>query len=273
MGPAVILIARGRVPALLAAALLVIAALDAPAAEPAAEPQAGERKQDADIERYRELSLALMVAAGASRDWAERLAPRGAAAERPSPAGGSLAPPVPVRNLETPLQQIAGQRQAIADAAQIFRFAFDHEPDIEAELARLAAQHPDGIVALDAAALAEDALLIRSALTSGIEYLGRLAEPGWLDGLDSYREQTVFLRNMLEYWDFERELAALTADALRDTGTRMEAYERLLEVDPRFDAFTQHLRAVQLIYRQYGSKAEAPEDPSDELIEAASQVD
>ena len=255
-----------------ASAVRRVARLAAAASFALAALAQGASAQDA-VDRYRELSLSLMVSEGAGREWAERLAPEAFAADLQAGADESLAPPVPVAALETPLHRIAEQREAIADAARIFRFAAEREADIEAELARIAADDPAGVAALDPATLAEDALLIRSALASSIEFLGRQGQPSWLDGLDPYRERTVYLRNMLEYWSFDQELAAITADALRDTGARMEAYQRLLEVDPRYDAFTQHLRAVEFIYRQYGSKIKPPDDPSDELIDSASKVD
>lgn len=221
------------------------------------------------VERYRELSLALMVAEGASPEWVDALAP-GLPSAAPS---GALEPPLRIEALQTPLNRIVDQRDTVTEAARLFRFVIERRGEIDAELQRIAAAHPDEVAALDPARLAEDALIARSALSAGIEYSGRDAEPAWVAGLEAYQQETVYLRNMMEYWEFDQELAAITEQALLDTGTRIEAYQRLLEVDPRLDAFTQHLRAVEHIYRSYGAKVKPPDDPSEDLIREASKVD
>lgn len=224
-------------------------------------------------ERYRELNLVLMIAEGASREWAHTLAPGSQQTVGDRAPSTDLAPPVPVGKLQTPLNRIVDQRRTVADAARIFQFAVDRRPDIEAEIARTAVEHPDAVAALDPIQLAEDALIIRSSLIATIEYLGQDAEPAWLEGLEPYRQKTVYLRNMMEYWAFDRELSAITEQALLDTGSRIDAYRRLIEVDPRLDAFAQHLRAVEFVYRHYGKELKPPEDPSEKLIDAASRVD
>jgi hypothetical protein len=252
----------------------VLALLVAPLTAPGGTPVGAAADAQADLERYRELTLVLMVAEGAAADWVRALNPEAPATGGDPPATAGLAPPFPVQELQTPLNRIVDQRQAVADAARIFRFALDRQPDIRAELTRIAADYPDRVASLDPARLAEDALIIRTALAGSIEFLARDAYPQWLNGLAGYQQKTIYLRNMMEYWAFDRELVAITDQALLDTGSRMEAYQRLLEVDPRLDAFTQHLRAVEFIYRQKSDKqAKPPDDPSEELIEAASQVD
>lgn len=222
--------------------------------------------------RYRELNLVLMVAEGAGDAWIDALAPDGDDAPVP-PGRAGLEPPVRVQDLQTPLNRIVDPRRTVADAARLFRFANRRRQDIRAELVRIAAAHPEAVAAADPVALAEDALIVRSGLATAIEFLGRGEPERWMDGLESYRRSTVHLRNTMEFWTFDQELAAITDQALLDTGTRIEAYQRLLEVDPRLDAFSQHLRAVEFIYRQYGKKVKPPEDPSDELIEKTSRVD
>lgn len=249
--------------ALVLAVILVLQPLSA------ATGDADTAGKEPAVERYRELSLALMVTEGASREWVDALAPD----LPPAAASGALEPPLRLDALQTPLNRIVDQRETVTGAARLFRFALDRRDEIDAELQRIAAEHPDEVAALDPARLAEDALIARSALAAGIEYLARNARPGWLPGLEAWQQDTVYLRNMMEYWEFDQELAAITDQALLDTGTRIEAYQRLLEVDPRLDAFTQHLRAVEHIYRSYGTRVKPPDDPSEDLIRDASEVD
>lgn len=235
------------------------------AATVAAEGPAGPAEP---LDRYREWNLVLMVSEGADAAWAAHLGAGDEALSRHGP----LVPPVPVASLQTPLNRIADPAATVADAARLFRFARSRESDLRDAIERFADEHPEAVMTLDPARLAEDALIIRSALAADIEYLGR-DRPGWRGGLGRYQAKTVYLRNMMEFWTFDQELAALTEQALRETGTRIEAYQRLLEVDPRLDAFTHHLRAVEYVYREYGRKREDPDDPSDRLIDDASRVD
>ncbi len=246
----------GRVATVLLSALPVAGAADGTTAE---------------LDRYRDLNLVLMIAEGAGLDWAQRLG--GAETGQLELSAAELASPVDLDRLQTPLNRIADPERNVAEAATLFRYARAHDEAIRSQIADFATAHPAAVTRIDPAQLAEDALIIRSALTADIEFLGRDSHPAWLPGLDVYRQKTVYLRNMMEYWSFDRELAALTEQALLDTGTRIEAYQRLLAVDPRLDAFTQHLRAVEHVYRQYGIKSKDPDDPSDGLIDAASQVD
>ena len=237
-----------------------------------------------EADRYRQFNLVLMVSEGVDPAFLGVLesAPFG---EPPERAGAHPFPQVDIDAFQTPLNRIVDQQALIDQAAEVFRFAQENRGAITQAMEDLAESHPGQVAEVDLIRLAEDAVIIRTSLTGSFEYLlsqglwasadpaadaGSAAIPGYLE---TYRNRTLFLRNVMEYWEFERELAAITDEAMDDTGGRMEAYQRMLEDEPSLDSFRQHLQAVEYIYWQArGRKGKPPELPGDELIEAESRV-
>jgi hypothetical protein len=217
-------------------------------------------------EKYRQLNLILMISEGVEAGFLQHL---GLA----DPSESNL-PEVRVDDFQTPLNRIADQKALVSNAAKLFRFALANEPEMVATLAELAANNPQEIAQVDLVLLAEDAIIIRTALSGSFEYLLDPGDPVEQGYLESYQQRTVYLRNVMEYWTFEQELAAITDEAMQETGGKMEAYQRFLEDQPELDSFKQHLQAVEHIYWQSrGGKGKPPKLPGDELIESEAKVD
>lgn len=231
-------------------------------------------------ERYRQLNLILMVSEGIEPAFLQRLLdhPSGDQGTRPT---AETFPAIEVDNFQTPLNRIVEQDAMISSVARVFQYALDNHAGITQTLEELATSDPAAVAQVDLIQLAEDAIIVRTAITGSLEYQsshgmsgsaenGDPAMPGYLD---SYRNRTVYLRNVMEFWQFEVELAAITDSAMVDTGGRMDAYQRMLEDQTDLDSFKQHLQAVENIYWQTRHrKGKPPSIPSDELIEAESKV-
>ena len=182
-------------------------------------------------------------------------------------------PLLQVDDFQTPLNRIVDQRATLANAARLFQFANDNEESIQLKLAELAAVTPQEVMELNLIQLAEDAIIIRTALTGSIEYEVANSDPIMNGYLQTYKDETVHLRNVMEYWSFDQELAAITNEAMDDTGGRMESYQRMLEDEPNLDTLKQHLQAVELMYEQItGRKRKVDKTPHDKLILQESQV-
>ena len=234
--------------------------------------------------QYRQLNLVLMVSEGVEPGFLAALdsQPSG---DTPVESTGGTFPQVEVDDFQTPLNRIVDQRALMHKAAQVFRYAKENRAGIGTAIEAMAQSDPAEVAQVDVIKLAEDAIIIRTALTGSFEYLlsngvwttaagGGGAGNDMISGfLETYRNRTLFLRNVMEYWQFEQELAAITDQAMDEAGGRMEAYQRMLEDEPNLDSFRQHLQAVEYIYWQTrGGKGKPPELPGDELIEAESRV-
>jgi hypothetical protein len=126
---------------------------------------------------------------------------------------------------------------------------------------------------VDLVQLAEDAIIVRTALAGSIEYLAKDGHPELTDKLKVYRNATVYLRNVMEYWKFDRELSAITANAMKNTGGKMAAYQRMLEDEPNLQGFKQHLQAVEEIYKKASEhKVKPPDLKTKKLIEEEAKV-
>jgi len=223
-------------------------------------------------ERYRQLNLMVMVSAGISHVFVEQLLPRqppGAEAGAPE----ELVPLLAIEDFQTPLNRIVDQRQMIARAARVFRYTLDHRPDIERELVEIAASYPEQVAEVNLIQLAEEAIIIRSALAGSIEYLASEGDSAMAANLEPYQQRTIYLRDVMEYWKFDKELVAITENAIRDTGGKMAAYQRMLEDEPNLEGFKQHLQAVEAIYKNTQPlKVKKKDLESKELIESESEV-
>jgi len=223
-------------------------------------------------EKYRQLNLILMVSEGVESGFLEQLG-LSLSEESAAAASSRKLPQVQVDDFQTPLNRIVDQQAMVNNAAGLFRFALENEPEIVTTLAQLAASSPEDVSQVDLVMLAEDAIIIRTALSSSFEYLLDPENPLARDYLERYQDRTIYLRNVMEYWSFEQELAAITDEAMQETGGKMDAYQRFLEDQPELDSFKQHLQAVEHIYWQSrGGKGKPPKLPGDELIESEAQV-
>jgi hypothetical protein len=207
-------------------------------------------------EQYRQLSLLSLVASGAEPALLALLAPFEA---QPGESGGLE---LGLDDYVQPLARIVDQEILLAGAAQMFRFARANGPEIQARMTGIARAHPILISMVDVNGIAADAIIIRNAVADSLEYAleyglknGEPAAPAEdLARVQAFREQTVHLRNMMEYNEFEEELAQLTEEAIIDLGGRLDAYQRMFddEVDP--ELISRRVESAEIMNRQVGSR-------------------
>jgi hypothetical protein len=221
-------------------------------------------------DKYRQLNLILMVSEGIDETFVHQLLPRESAETTLTKED---IPHLEIDDFQTPLNRIVDQRAMITQAAHVFRFALENRANIQLEITELAASDPAQVSQVNLIQLAEDAIIIRSALAGSIEYLAGQGDPAMAANLETYQLRTIYLRNVMEYWKFDKELDAITDDAMKDTGGRMAAYQRMLEDEPNLMGFKQHLQAVEQIYKNTQALKVNPKDlESKELIEQESEV-
>jgi len=235
-------------PALLVAALLlagpvrVLAAFDFASLEPLAPG-----------EQYRQLSLLSLVAGGVDPALLELLTPIEQVQAR-RVAAGEAAIELGLDDYVKPLARIIDPDILLAGAAQLFRFARENGPEIQARMTQIARDNPILISMVDVNEIAADAIIIRNAIADGIEYSGTLDDPTTAVQAKALREQTVYLRNMMEFNEFQEELSAITDEAIIDLGGRLDAYQRMFddEVDP--ELIKRRVQSAQIMNQQTQSR-------------------
>jgi hypothetical protein len=138
----------------------------------------------------------------------------------------------------------------------MFAFARANSAEIQARMTRIAREHPILISMVDVNEIAADAIIIRTSIADSLEYaLQDGAEPAQdIAHVQDFREQTVHLRNMMEYNQFEAELAQITEEAIVDLGGRLDAYQRMFddEVDP--ELISRRVESAEIMNRQTGDR-------------------
>ena len=149
-----------------------------------------------------------------------------------------------------PLARIVDQDILLAGAAQLFQFARENGPEIQARMTQIARDNPILISMVDVNEIAADAIIIRNAIADGIEYSAVIADPAAPAQVRALREQTVYLRNMMEFNEFQQELAIITEEAIIDLGGRLDAYQRMFddEVDP--ELIKRRVESAQIMNQQ-----------------------
>lgn len=217
-------------------------------------------------EQYRQLNLIVMISEGVEAPFLKQL--QSATGQDVVVAKRNQQPQINPDDFQSPLNRIVDQRELIGEASWIFKYALDNNETISNELDSLAKNNPNSIASVDLVPLAEDAILIRTALSGSIENLAQQEYEAMLPSLMAYQNRTVYLRNVMEYWKFDAELTAITNEAMDQTGGRMDAYQRLLEDQPNLRSFRRHLQSVENIYRKSkDQKRDTPEQVGDALIE------
>ena len=188
-------------------------------------------------EQYRQLSLIVLIARGADPALMDAIAPRD------SEAGGRAVTSLGPDDYKTPLFRIVDQESMLAGAAFLLRYAQDSETEIHARLAAINEANPVLISMVDMNAITEDAIIIRNAIADAISYSDRADDPVVAVHLENYRTQTIHIRNVMEYEQFDEELARLTEEAIASVGGKLDAYQRMFdeevgskELDRQFDA-------------------------------------
>jgi len=188
-------------------------------------------------EQYRQLSLIVLIARGADPALMDAIAPRD------SQKGGRAVTSLGPDDYKTPLFRIVDQESMLAGAAFLLRYAQDSEADIRTRLAAINEANPVLISMVDMNAITEDAIIIRNAIADAISYSDLADDPEVAGHLDDYREQTIHIRNVMEYEQFDEELGRLTDEAIASVGGKLDAYQRMFdeevgskELDRQFDA-------------------------------------
>jgi hypothetical protein len=222
-------------------------------------------------EQYRQYNLLVMVAEGMDPAFVDELQSAG---PRQLEADENLFPQIKVDDYQTPLNRIVDQNALIANALGVIRFVQANRASILSALDTIAKTQPGAVAEVNLVELAEDAIIVRTALSNALEYRdGGDSDATGEAYLQAYHAKTVYLRNVMEYWAFSEELDSITEDAMDSTGGRMEAYQRLLEDEPAMDSFKQHLDAVENIYwLARNKKGKPPKLPGDELIDSEAKV-
>jgi hypothetical protein len=192
-------------------------------------------------DQYRQLSLMLLVSAGVDEPMLEVLAP--VALQRPETV------PFQPDDYTTPLARIVDQTSLLAGAEQLFRFVRDNESAIRTRLLVLESDS-DALAVIDQQKLDEDAILIRQAIADSMVYAG-LGEAG-LDVSERYRQQTVVLRNALEFVEFKQALDRITDQAIASVGGKLDAYQRMFDDETNTGTFDRRIRSAELIYLPEG---------------------
>jgi hypothetical protein len=193
-------------------------------------------------ERYRQLSLVLLLAGATNPALIHTMAPVNEISEL-TPAGiDSLKI---LERYPEPLWRIANPEAMLSGAAQLFRYARENEAAIREELYLIEAANPILISMVDVNALVEEAIIIRSAIADSIQYLKQPPEAGTEIYLQTFREETVHLRNMMEYSLFTHDLDILTDAAILGLSGKLNAYQRMVDEDVDHDSVRERIVAAE----------------------------
>jgi len=206
-------------------------------------------------EQYRQLSLISLVSGGIDPAMLQLLQPTVRAMEERRAAGERVLD-LTIDDYVKPLARIVDQDMLLANAAQMFEFARANSAEIQARMTRIARANPILISMVDVNETAADAIIIRTAIADAVEYSSVIDDPAASLQVQAFREQTVYLRNMMEFNQFQEELAAITAEAIVDLGGRLDAYQRMFneEVDP--ELIKRRIESAQIMNQQTGDRFE-----------------
>jgi len=195
-------------------------------------------------EQYRQLSLIVLISGGATTELLDALTPQGVNNE--GRAASNLSPD----DYKTPLIRIVDQESMLAGAAFLLRFAQDSGEDIQTSLAAINSSNPVLVSMVDMNAITEDAIIIRNAISDAIGY-SSLAENEKIEvHLQNYRNQTIRIRNIMEYELFDKELTRLTDEAILSVGGKLDAYQRMFDEEVDSKEFDRQFDAADYIFNR-----------------------
>ena len=199
-------------------------------------------------EQYRQLSLLMLVAGGVDSRFLDLLMPP----DGPAGEQADLA----LDDFVTPLARIVDQQTLLVNAAQMMRFAQSNRPEIEARMTAIVRANPILISMVDVNAIAADAIIIRNSIADSVEYSDSIDDPGRSALVEDFRGQTIYLRNMMEYNQFQEELAEITNQAIIDLGGRLDAYQRMFNEDVDSDLIKRRIESAEIMNQQTGNRYE-----------------
>jgi len=203
-------------------------------------------------EQYRQLSLLSLMAGGVGPSMLDLLQP---AVDRQAEAGEAPFE-LQLEDYVKPLARIVDQDRLLAGAAGLFRFARDNATEIQARMTQIARDNPILISMVDVNELAADAIIIRNAVADAIEYSDLMQDPATASRVEAFRGQTIYLRNMMEYNQFQEELAVITEKAIIDLGGRLDAYQRMFTDDVDSELIQRRVESAEIMNRQTGDRFE-----------------
>lgn len=230
-----------------------LAALWCPLALPAAAHAAIDFESIAEKpagEQYRQLSLLMLITGGTDPALLEMLQPVISGRQ----ASGGSVPDLQLDDYVTPLIRIVDPETMLAGAAEMFRFANENSQQIQQRMTGLARENPLLISMVDVNELAADAIIIRTSIADTIEYSEAIDDAAAEERLQAFRAQTMYLRNMLEYNQFEAELAEITNQAIVDLGGRLDAYQRMFNDDVDADMIRRRVESAEIMNAQTGDR-------------------
>jgi hypothetical protein len=197
-------------------------------------------------EQYRQLSLLMLVTGGTDPALLEVLQPvidQQASGQAPSME-------LELDDYVTPLIRIVDREVMLGGAADLFRFAHENRVAVQARMTEIAGQNPILISMVDVNALAADAIIIRNAIADAIEYTDSIDADEAARRLQAFRGQTVYLRNMMEFNQFQEELSEITDQAIVDLGGRLDAYQRMFDDEVDEDLIRRRIESAQIMNNQ-----------------------
>jgi hypothetical protein len=197
-------------------------------------------------EQYRQLSLLMLITGGTDPAMLELLQP----VLDLEKTGGAQAMELELDDYVTPLIRIVDPEIMLGGAAQAFRFAHENGEEIQLRLTRIATENPILISMVDVNELAADAIIIRNSIADTIEYTESIDPEEAAVRLQAFRNQTVYLRNMMEYNQFQEELSDITNQAIIDLGGRLDAYQRMFDEDVDEDLIRRRIESAQIMNSQ-----------------------
>lgn len=204
-------------------------------------------------EQYRQLSLLMLVSGGVDPVLLDLIQPT--LDSRPEVLQANRSN-LALDDFVTPLVRIVDQEILLANATQMFRFARQNSVDIQDRMTGIVRSNPILISMVDVNEIAADAIIIRNAIADAIEYSNTIDDPAASDLLAQFRDQTVYLRNMMEYNIFQEELAEITNQAILDLGGRLDAYQRMFNEDIDPELVKRRVESAEIMNQQAGRRYE-----------------
>ena len=206
-------------------------------------------------EKFRQLSLLLLVSGGVEPGLLEliHVADKNSTNQADSELAGFT---LRLDDFQTPLARIVDPEAMLASAAQMFVYARDNSQEIQLELATITQANPILISMEDVNEIAEDAIIIRNAIADAIEYAQVAQQAQALLQLQVFRNQTVHLRNMMEFNIFQEKLVRITDQAIIDLGGRLDAYQRMFDDEIDTELFQRRIDAAQIMNAQTGTSSD-----------------
>jgi hypothetical protein len=194
-------------------------------------------------EQYRQLSLVVLMAAGANPALIDAISPDAA-------AGAGLGIALGPDDYKTPLFRIVDQESMLAGAAFLLRYAHESAGDIQGRLDAIRNANPLLIGMVDVNAITEDAIIIRNAIADSIAYSELAGDEMTRQQLQDYRTRTTRIRNVMEFELFEAELTRLTEEAILSVGGKLDAYQRMFDEEVDSREFDRQFDAADYIYNR-----------------------